>query len=57
MSTLSEVAVVALHALNHVVDLTEADPEWWGYAVLVLLTASTAVFAWLARAASVTSAP
>ena len=43
-----------LHALNHVLDLTEADPEWWGYVVLGLLLASTALFAWLAR---VTSSP
>ncbi len=44
-----------LHALNHVADLTEADPEWVGYADLALLVAATAVLAWLARAARVTS--
>ena len=45
----------AFHALNHVVDLTEADPEWVGYADLAMLVLATGVLAWLARAARVTS--
>ena len=45
-----------LHALNHVADLTEADPEWVGYADLAMLLAGAALLAWLARAARVTSA-
>ena len=45
----------ALHSLNHVADLTEADPEWVGYVDLALLVAGTAVLAWLTRTTRVTS--
>lgn len=37
------------HALNHLVDIQEADPEWVGYFDFVGLTLSTLVFVWALR--------
>jgi hypothetical protein len=37
----------ALHALNHLVDVGEADPGWVGVFDLVALTLGTAILAWL----------
>jgi hypothetical protein len=36
-----------LHALNHLADITEADPRWVGPADLVGLIAATVVLGWL----------
>jgi hypothetical protein len=37
----------ALHALNHLADLSAADPAWVGPADLVSLTVAAAALAWL----------
>jgi hypothetical protein len=39
----------ALHALNHLVDVGEADPSWLGPANLALVVLSTALLAWMLR--------
>jgi hypothetical protein len=36
----------ALHSLNHLIDVGEADPEWLGPANLVSLVLTTAILAW-----------
>jgi hypothetical protein len=37
----------ALHALSHLVDIREADPEWLGVAEFIGLALGTAVLVWL----------
>ena len=37
----------ALHAINHLVDIGEADPKWNGPATFALVAASTALLAWM----------
>jgi peptidoglycan/LPS O-acetylase OafA/YrhL len=39
----------ALHAINHLVDIGEADPEWVGVADFISLTVATALLAGLLR--------
>ena len=41
-----------LHALNHLIDIGEADPDWLGPADFFALLAATALLAWMLRAAS-----
>lgn len=41
-----------LHAVNHLVDIGEADPEWVGVADLAALTLGTALLAWMLVAAA-----
>ena len=41
----------ATHAVNHLVDIQEADPEWVGVADFVGLALGTLVLAWLLRRA------
>jgi hypothetical protein len=41
-----------LHAISHLVDVGDADPEWVGIAELVGLTLATAVLVWLLVQAS-----
>ncbi len=41
----------ALHAINHLVDIGEADPEWVGVADFVSLTVATVLLAGLLREA------
>ena len=41
----------ATHALNHLVDISEANPEWVGVADFVGLFIGTLVLAWLLRQA------
>jgi hypothetical protein len=46
----------ALHAISHLVDIGDADPEWIGVAEFVALALATAVLIWLlARASRVQS--
>jgi hypothetical protein len=42
----------ALHSLNHLIDVDEADPAWLGPANLVALAATAALLGWLLRVAS-----
>jgi hypothetical protein len=42
----------ALHAINHLVDIGEADPKWNGPATFALVAASTALLAWMLRVAA-----
>ncbi len=37
----------AFHVVNHVVDLTEADPEWLGYVDAISLAALGALLLWM----------
>jgi hypothetical protein len=37
------------HALNHLADIQEADPEWMGYFDFIGLTLSTLIFVWALR--------
>jgi hypothetical protein len=46
--TLSVVAY-ALHALNHLIDVGEAEPSWLGPADLALISLSTLLLAWMLR--------
>ncbi len=40
----------ALHSLNHLVDVGEADPGWLGPANFASLVVTTALLAWMLRA-------
>jgi hypothetical protein len=39
----------ALHSLNHVIDVSEADPSWIGPANLVSLVLGTLLLGWMLR--------
>jgi hypothetical protein len=39
----------ALHSLNHLIDVGEADPEWLGPGNLVSLLVATGLLAWMLR--------
>jgi hypothetical protein len=39
----------ALHSLNHLIDIGEAEPSWIGPATLVSLLLATALLAWMLR--------
>jgi hypothetical protein len=41
----------ALHSLNHLIDVGEADPGWLGPANLISLAATTALLGWMLRVA------
>ena len=43
-------AQYALHSLNHLLDVGEADPSWLGPANLVSLVLATALLAWMLQA-------
>ena len=43
---------VGLHAISHLVDINEADPEWLGYVEFVLLAIGGVLLAGLARMAA-----
>lgn len=43
-------AQYALHSLNHLLDISEADPSWLGPANLAGLVVTSALLAWLLRA-------
>ena len=46
----------ALHTVSHLIDMSDADPEWLGVLEFVALTLATAVLVWLlARASSAAS--
>jgi hypothetical protein len=45
-------AQYALHSLNHLVDIGNADPSWLGPANFVSLLLGTAVLAWMLREAA-----
>jgi hypothetical protein len=47
----------ALHALSHLVDMGDADPEWVGVVEFVALTLATALLVWLLARASHASGP
>jgi peptidoglycan/LPS O-acetylase OafA/YrhL len=47
----------ALHSLNHVIDVGEADPEWLGPANLVSLALTTLLLGWMLRSRREASAP
>ena len=40
----------ALHSLNHLIDVSEADPEWLGPVNLVSLLLTCALLGWMLRA-------
>jgi hypothetical protein len=42
-------AQYALHSLNHLIDVGEADPEWLGPADLVSLVLVTVLLGWMLR--------
>ena len=42
----------ALHSLNHLLDVSEADPSWLGPANLVSLLLATALLGWMLREAA-----
>jgi uncharacterized membrane protein len=42
----------ALHSLNHLLDVGEADPRWLGPANLVSLLLATALLGWMLREAA-----
>ena len=42
----------ALHSLNHLIDVGEADPEWLGPADLVALVLTTILLGWMVRTES-----
>jgi UPF0716 family protein affecting phage T7 exclusion len=42
----------ALHSLNHLLDVGEADPDWLGPANLVSLVLATLLLGWMLRAES-----
>jgi hypothetical protein len=46
----------ALHSLNHLLDVGEADPEWLGPVNLVSLLLATLLLGWLLRAEAEASA-
>jgi hypothetical protein len=39
----------ALHSLNHLIDVSEADPDWLGPANLVSLLLATVLLGWMLR--------
>jgi hypothetical protein len=39
----------ALHSLNHLIDVGEADPEWLGPVNLILIVLTTLVLGWMLR--------
>jgi hypothetical protein len=39
----------ALHSLNHLIDVSEADPDWLGPANLVSLLLATLLLGWMLR--------
>jgi len=39
----------ALHSVNHVIDVGEADPDWIGPATLVSLVLGTVLLGWMLR--------
>jgi hypothetical protein len=39
----------ALHSLNHLIDVSEADPEWLGPADLASLVLTTILLGWMLR--------
>jgi hypothetical protein len=41
------VIAYALHSLNHLIDVSEADPSWVGPADLILISLSTLLLAWM----------
>jgi hypothetical protein len=43
------VIAYALHSLNHLIDVGEAEPGWVGPADLVLVALSTLLIAWMLR--------
>ena len=43
------VIAYALHSLNHLIDVGEADPPWLGPADLALIALSTLLLAWMLR--------
>ncbi len=43
------------HAVSHIVDLADAEPEWVGVVELILLLLATAVLVWLLRRAGAPS--
>ncbi|HET8822782.1 MAG TPA: hypothetical protein VFM57_14650 [Thermoleophilaceae bacterium] len=43
------VLAYALHSLNHLIDVGEADPSWLGPADLVLISLGTLLLAWMLR--------
>lgn len=47
----------ALHSVNHLIDVGEADPSWLGPANLVSLVLATALLAWMLRASREPLAP
>ena len=42
----------ALHSLNHLIDVSEAEPEWLGPANLVALVLTALLLGWMLRAES-----
>jgi len=45
----------ALHSVNHLIDVSEADPSWLGPANLVSLVLTTLLLAWMLRTRAETS--
>jgi hypothetical protein len=46
----------ALHSVNHLIDVSEADPSWLGPANFVSLLLTTLLLAWMLRSRAETSA-
>jgi hypothetical protein len=42
----------ALHSLNHLIDVSEAEPEWLGPANLISLVLTTLLLGWMLRTES-----
>ena len=47
---------LALHSLNHLIDVSEADPEWLGPANFVSLALATLLVGWMLRTESAETA-
>ncbi|MGH2714861.1 MAG: hypothetical protein ACRDM7_13430 [Thermoleophilaceae bacterium] len=47
----------ALHSLNHLIDVGEADPDWLGPANLVSLLLATLLLGWMLRTEAKSQAP
>jgi hypothetical protein len=47
---------LALHSVNHLIDIGEAEPEWLGPANFVALTLATVLLAWMLRSESTEAA-
>jgi UPF0716 family protein affecting phage T7 exclusion len=45
----------ALHSINHLIDVSEADPEWLGPANAVALVLTTLLLGWMLRSRRVSS--